>query len=358
MNKAFGILVLALLPFAFSARAMEALPPVSLEEQHSYRVEVLQVSDIEPFREALDGFMKELAANGIVEGKNLIVNRAAIDFDLEKGGFWDRIGVLFRIRDEARRIARAKPDLALTIGTPATKHARAILEEARVPAVFTAVANPLDAGCPSLFDAGPGMTGATLHTDMAESLKIVRRIFPNVQRIGMVHTDDENGVAHVEATKANARDIGVAIDARQVNKRDSIIPLLKELVGHGNGVQMFAVPLDTYYGLRKLEPAIDLNDFSTEHHIPVVSFALFRMPGAVLYAGADFRAVGKLSGVQAAKILKRRTKPDILPILRQEKPTVLIDPQRVAAFNISLPPAMLQAKVERQDGFWQLDPDK
>jgi putative ABC transport system substrate-binding protein len=173
-----------------------------------------------------------------------------------------------------------------------------------------------------------------------------------------VHTDDENGIAHVEAARAIAPEFGMAVASREVNKRDSIIPSLKELFEQGNGVQMFAVPLDSYYGLRKFEPTVDLSEFSTEHKLPVISFALFRMPGAVLYAGADFRVVGNLSGQQASKILKRHTTPDILPILRQEQPTVLIDPKRAATLNIALSAALLQGKNERQDGYWEIAPAK
>ena len=51
------------------------------------------------------------------------------------------------------------------------------------------------------------------------------------------------------------------------------------------------------------------------------------MPGAMLYVGADFAAVGGLSAMQAVKILKRHMKPDVLPILKLDRPTVLIDPQ-------------------------------
>jgi putative ABC transport system substrate-binding protein len=354
---AFACLVAATL-FLSPSHAMEALSTASLDEQHSYRIDVLQVTDIEPFQEALDGFLKTLADNGMAEGRNLVVNRVKIDFDIEKGGFWDRVGVLFRIRDAAWRMAQSKPDLVLTIGTPATKYARGILEDAHVPVVFTAVANPLDAGCPSLVDCGGGMTGSTLYMDMADSLKIVHRFFPAVHRIGMVHTDDENGIAHVEAAKATARNFDLVVNSRQVNKQDSIVPSLKELLGQGSGVEMFAVPLDSYYGLRKFEPTIDLSDFSAEHQLPIVSFALFRMPGAVLYAGADFRTVGSLAAEQAGKILKRHVKPDILPVLHQDKPTVLIDPRRAAALHLAMPDSVLQAKVERGDGYWQIDPGK
>lgn len=352
MKRLFALALL----IAVSAPAMslEPLPEGQVDEGAVYRIEVLQVTDIGPYQDSFEGFLKTLADNGITQGRNLVVRRTKIDFDIENGGFWDRLGVLRQIKKEALRMTESKPDLVLTIGTPATKYARDILDDARIPVVFTAVANPRDAGCTSLKDAGPGVTGATLYTDMGEALKVVKEIFPSVKKIGMVHTDDENGIAHVDTTKQAADGAGIEVASRMVGKSDAIVPSLKELVAEGKGAQMFAVPLDTYYGLRKLEPARDLSDFAAEYDIPVVSFALVRVPGAAVYVGADFRTVGSLSGNQAVKILKRRMKPDVLPIVRQERPTVLIDPQRVAALKVTLPESILAKKAETREGFWEI----
>ncbi|WP_286757700.1 ABC transporter substrate binding protein [Ralstonia sp. RL] len=355
MKRLIKLIPLALMMCTLPVRALEALPPSRMDPPRTFRIEVLQVTDIEPYQQSLDGFLSTLGDNDIEQGKNLEIHRTKIDFDIEKGGFWDKVGVLFRVRQEAHRIAESKPDLVLTIGTPATKYARAILEDARIPVVFTAVANPLDADCTSLIDGGPGVTGSTLYTDMSESLRIVQQIFPAVQRIGMVHTDDENGVAHVKAAKKTAGELKIAVSSREVNKHDNIVPSLKEL--HRDGAQMFAVPLDTYYGLRRYEPATDLSDFGAEHKLPIVSFAMVRVPGAVLYVGADFRAVGSLAGTQAVKILKRRVKPDVLPILRQEKPTVLLDPERAHALGVTLPSTLVGTRFPGKDGFLQVRVD-
>lgn len=348
------MLTLVLVAGALPARAMEALAPAAMEEAHVFRVEVLQVTDIEPFQEAMTGFLKGLQSHGIVPGKNLRLNRVKIDFDVEKGGFWSRLGVLMRIREEATRIAAAKPDLVLTIGTPATRYARGILEDANIPVVFTAVADPKEAGCVSLVDGGEGVTGATLYTDMGDTVKVLQQIFPQVRRIGMVHTDDENGVANVEAARASAGRLGIDVSSRLVEKSDSIVPSLKQLRGQAGGVDMFAVPLDTYYGLRKYEPATDLGDFGIENQLPVVTLAMVRVPGAALYVGADFDYVGTLSGNQAARILQRRVKPDVMPILKQAAPTVLVDPERLAALKVVLPSALLEHKSQGRDGFWQI----
>ena len=352
MHKTAAATLLAF-SFILPVHAFEPLPPETMDDTRVFKVEVLQVTDIEPYREAYDGFMKTLRDNGLVEGKNLQVHRTAIDFDVENGGFCSKLGVLLRIRQEATRIVLAKPDLVLTIGTPATKYARGMLAEARIPLVFTAVANPEDAGCVSLIDGGEGATGATLYTDMSDSLKLVRDVFPNVHRIGMVYSDDENGLANVTAASAQGKPLGLDVSAREVNKRAPIAPALKEL--YAAGAQMFAVPLDTYYGLHRYEAAMDLGDFGIEHKVPVVTLAMVKVPGAALYVGADFNQVGRLAGTQAAKILKRHIKPDVLPILRQETPTVMVDPARLAALNVALPPALDSHKTDIGNGFWQIE---
>ena len=191
------------------------------------------------------------------------------------------------------------------------------------------MANPLDAGCASLVDAGPGATGATLYTDTAQSLKVVKDIFPGVQKIGMVHSDDDNGIAHVEATRATARELGIAVSSKLVSKNDNIVPSLKALFDQGAGAQLFAVPLDAYYGLRNYEPARDLGDFGAEYQLPVVSFAMVRV-----------------------------TRPDVLPILKQDLPTILVDPERVLALNVTLPPYALEHRSQARNGFWQISAER
>ena len=354
MKKILGFLASLMLFFSAPGWALEMLSTQSMEAPRTYKIEVLQVTDIGPYREALNGFLKTLRDNGIKEGENLIVNRVIIDFDVENGGFWDRLSLLGRIRDEANRVASARPDLALTIGTPATKYARRILELSKIPTVFTAVANPLDAGATSLSDAGTGVTGSTLHIDMANSMKMLKQIFPSVTRIGMVHTDDENGVTHVQAARDSGIPFDVTVTSQQVNKQDNIVPALKVLYNDGRGVQLFAVPLDTYYAMRKFEPTNDLSDFAIERNIPIVAFALTPVPGAVLYVGADFGVVGSLAGKQAIKILKQRKIADTLPILKQEAPSVFLDPKRVEALKVQLPQSILDKKTVRPDGLWEV----
>ena len=309
-------------------------------QQKTCTIDVLQVTNVEPFERVYQGFMQELSAAGLVEGQNLKVNRRIVDFDIEKGGLWKKVGVLFEIKSAASKIVEARPDLVLTVGTPATKYAKDKIVAAGIPLVFTAVAIPEAAGCKSLTVAGPGFTGATLYLDMADALKIARLAFPDIKTVGIVHTDDDNAMAQVEQVKAVGSQAGFTFITKEISKNDKFTPAARELIAQG--AQAFAVPLDTYYGLRNYEPCFELSDVSLKNKMPVLSLVHMKVPGAILYIGAEFPLIGALSGKQAAKILLEGAKPGDLPILRQDDLTIMVDTDKLKSLQIELPMEILQ----------------
>ena len=46
-----------------------------------------------------------------------------IDADLD-AGIWEKAKIFLKIKNQAARIASAKPDLVITVGTPATKYSK------------------------------------------------------------------------------------------------------------------------------------------------------------------------------------------------------------------------------------------
>jgi len=307
----------------------------------NYHVEVLQVTDIEPYKLCYEKFIEELAKNGISQGSNLTIKRTVIDFDVEKAGLWKKIGVLMRIKSEASRIADEKPDLVLTIGTPATRHAKDKIIGAGIPVVFAAVAIPEAAGCRSLTEPGPGFTGSTLYMDMSHALKIVKLAFPSFKTLAVVYSDDENAVAHVEEISKHAPSLGMKIITRQVkSKSDSITPYARELLNEG--AECFIIPLDTYYGLRNYEACLDLLEIADATNQPGISFVLMKFPGACLYVGSDFGISGAMSAQQAVKILKEGVKPESLPVAHQQDLNVMVDTNIMKKRGVELPMEILQ----------------
>jgi putative tryptophan/tyrosine transport system substrate-binding protein len=311
-----------------------------LAQEKNYRVEVLQITDFEELQLVYDGFLKELEKGGILRGRNLKVKRTIIDFDIENPSLVKRINVYLKILREASRIAKEKPDLVLTMGTPVTKYAKDKIIAAGIPLVFTALAFPAEVGCKSLTEAGPGFTGVTTHMNMKDALKIVKQAFPAIKTIGIVHSDDASSIAHVEEVKKEGLYLGITVISKKVGIKAEIVPALREL--QKQGVQVFAVPPDPYYELRDHEKAGELIEFSKANKIQAFTLVIDKVPGAILYVGVDFDTIGTLSGKQSVKILKDGVKPETLPILQQQDLTVIVDAKVVQALNIQLPPEILR----------------
>jgi putative ABC transport system substrate-binding protein len=311
-----------------------------LAQEKNYRVEVLQITNFEELQMVYDGFLKELEKSGISKGRNLTVNRTMIDFDIENSSLAKRINVYLSIRKEASRIAKEKPDLVLTMGTPVTKYAKDKIIAAGIPLVFTALAFPAAVGCKSFTEAGPGFTGVTTHMNMKDALAIVKQAFPAIKTVGIVHSDDSNSIAHVEEAKKEGLSLGITVISKQVGIKAAIVPALKEL--QKQGVQVFAVPPDPYYELRDHEKAGELIEFSKANKIQAFTLVIDKIPGAILYVGVDFDTIGSLSGKQSVKILKDGVKPEALPILQQQDLTIMVDTKVMQALNIQLPPEILR----------------
>ncbi len=304
-----------------------------------YHISVLQVSKIQVFDNAYEGFRDALREQGLVEGDNLTLTRHIIDADLD-ANLWEKVGVLIKIKKTAGRIVDEKPDLVLTIGTPATKYSRDKIVKAGIPMVFSCVANPVAAGCTSMTEAGAGFTGATIYIDPYDVIKIARLALPRMRTMGIIHCDDDNAVAFAEEAKEKAAKQGLRVVTKQVGKSDKIGPAAIELLEQG--ADMFGIPPDTYYALRDNEPSRELLAITRDRKIPAVAFMTSGAQGCILYVGPSLRTNGFLSGQQAVKILKQGVKPEQLPIATQENLTILSDVDAIKHIGIEIPLEILQ----------------
>ncbi len=299
-----------------------------------YHIEVLQVSDIPLFERTYTGFVEAITQQGLVEGQNLTINRHIIGADAD-ASLWEKVGILLKIKKTASEIVEAKPDLVLTISTPATKYSKKKFVQAGIPVVFSAVSNPFIVGCRSLETAGEGFTGATLYMDPLALLTLTKMAVPTIKTMGMIYSDDDNAIAFIEEVQRKSKQVGISVVAKQVNKADPFMPAARELLDAG--IDSIGLPLDSYYGLNNDQAGRESSRFARENNIPLFAFMNHPIAGGVLYIGPDFKFIGELSGQQALKILKEGKTPAELPVLRQNELCISYDPEAVARLGIVFP---------------------
>lgn len=89
----------------------------------------------------------------------------------------------------ANELATLKPDVIVAITTPM---AQAVAKVATCPVVFGAVTDPVGAGLVQSVDKGePNITGTSDAWPYEDQLKLIRRISPNVKRLGVLYNPGE-----------------------------------------------------------------------------------------------------------------------------------------------------------------------
>jgi putative tryptophan/tyrosine transport system substrate-binding protein len=123
-----------------------------------------------------ENLIKELERQGICDGKN-------VRYVIKNANGQVQMAV-----NIATDLASQKPDVIVAITIPM---ACAIVKTARCPVIFAAVSDPVGAGLVKSVDFGePTITGTSDAWPFEDQLKIIRKITPNVRRIGILYNPE------------------------------------------------------------------------------------------------------------------------------------------------------------------------
>jgi putative tryptophan/tyrosine transport system substrate-binding protein len=138
------------------------------------RVAYLGSVTAEAGKDRLAEFRRALGAFGYVEGRNLIIDsRHAVD--------------VARLGEFASELLRLKPNVFVTVATPATVAAKSVTRQ--IPIVFSGVGDPVALGLvTSLSRPGGNITGVTnIASDLAgKRLELLKELLPQVALVGVL----------------------------------------------------------------------------------------------------------------------------------------------------------------------------
>ena len=255
------------------------------------RVAIVQHSAAAALDEGVRGVLDSLKANGLIDGKNISIERFNADND-------------FAVANAiAEQVVAAGFDMIVTISTLSLQTVAKANSSARVIHVFGIVADAFRVGVgigrKSPLDHPKRLVGVPTPLPVAESFRLARKLFPGLQSVGVVWNPSE---ANSEITTMQAREIcrELRIDLREAHVDSSAAVAEAAAALTAQGVQAIWVGGDNSVTLA-LDSVVSA---ARKARIPVFSSVPMEPNrGTLLDLGSNFYDAGRMTGNLAAEIL-------------------------------------------------------
>jgi putative tryptophan/tyrosine transport system substrate-binding protein len=257
------------------------------------------------FAPVFDGVKQGLTRLGYKEGENTT-------FIVE-----DTRGSVPDLDARAAKLAEAKPDVIVTVGTSHTAAAKKA--SSSLPIIFALVGDPLRSGfIASYQSSGNNLTGVTNAAGRlsGKRLEVLKETAPHVKRVlAIVAIKESIAEVSYESLKETARKLGVQVLRENAVDRKEIEKIL---------LAMTPGTVDAIYHVPSVLMGANIDLLITkalEDRLPlIVHEDSFVRKGALVSYGAEFRRIGAQSARLIAKVLSG-VKPWHLPT---ERPAHLV----------------------------------
>ena len=271
-----------------------------------------------------------LAAQGFVEGRNLVFEQRSADAQP------------WRLSSLVDELAAANVDVIVTFGYPpalaAKNSARAI------PVVVTGAGDPVATGLvDGLARPGGHLTGVTeLSTDLStKRLEILKDAVPNLRRVAMLWNADDLGMTlRYQAAETAAGVLGVKVQALGVREPDDFDKAFAEMQRELPGAILMVSDALTMLNRRHVV------EFASANRLPTIFeiSAIVREGGLMSY-GPKQSEIGERAAYLVARIL-RGTRPADLPLEAPTRFEFLVNLKTARALGIDLPPTLISRADE------------
>ena len=281
----------------------------------------LAETDVEP--RAWDAaFRKRLNELGWIEGR---------DVQLEYR--W-AAGKVERLQEFAKELLRLKPDVLLSVSTPATA---ALQHETNVvPIVFAVVSDPVGSGfVASLAKPGGNITGFTTFEASLSGkwLELMRDIAPNVKRVGFLFNPSTAPFAryYVDTFRSTAPALGMEPIEAPVQSPAEIEAAMTK-VGSGGGAGFLVMSDASMLVWRET-----IYSLASRYRLPVIyGYRLYVADGGLMSYGVDQIDLFRGAAAYVDRIL-RGAKPDQLPVQLPTKFKLVINLKTAKALGLDVP---------------------
>lgn len=234
----------------------------------------------------------------------------------------------------ARQFVGNQPDVIVTIATPSAQTMLSATQD--IPIVFSAVSDPVEAGLVTSLDRpGGNVTGVSDRSPVAEHLKLLREIKPDLRKLGYLYNAAEtNSVSTLKLLQTLAAKQGIEIVPSAAARSSEVQMATRALIGK---VDMIYVPTDNTI-IAVLEGAANAAAESQTPLFTADSSSIGRGPFAA--QGINYYDAGIETGRLAVRILNGE-KPADMAVVTPPVRDVLIDLRAAKVMGIDIPQSVL-----------------
>ena len=277
-----------------------------------------------------EGFLQGLSEAGFVEGENLIVEYQNAYTDMGTAG------------QISSGFVSDKVDLICAIATPTAQSAYNAAMDVGIPVIYTAVTDPVAA---ELADAEGNpvgeVTGPSDNLPIEAQLQMMRKLIPDAKKLGIMYTTSEaNSVSAIAEYKELAPKYGFELTEKGITATADIPLAADDLLS-----QVDCITNLTDNTVVASLPTI--LEKANEKNIPVFGSEIEQVKiGCLAAEGLDYIALGKQTGVMAAKVLKGEAKASELVFELITEPGFYVNTKAAENLGITVTDDMMEEAVE------------
>jgi len=286
----------------------------------TYKIGIGQFAQHGSLDNCYQGFVEGLAEAGIVEGENLKIDYQNAQADM---------GIAQQI---AAQFAAGRVDMMVGIATPMAQACYNAASGA-IPTVFTAVTDPIAAGFVNADGSAAGeVTGTSDALPIKAQLETIRAMLPDAAKIGILYTTSEvNSISAIEIYKQLAPEYGFEIVESGISTiadiplaLDALLPKVDCLTNLTDNTVVSALAL--------------MLDKANAAGKPVFGSEIEQVKlGCIAAEGLDYIALGRQTGLMAAKVLKGEAKASEIAYEIITEPGLYVNADVLAKFGVTLP---------------------
>ena len=276
------------------------------------------------WQECADALLDELRLAGYVEGKNLTVARSHAQ------------GETVNILPMLQNLAASDADALVTFSTPVLQGALTTVKSK--PFVFTYCTDPIAAGAGKNWtDHDPRLTGIGTRHVATETVRVIRRAFPDLRRLGALYNAGEvNSVTSVSDLREACRSAGIELVELTLAAPGEAIQAVQALTAR----QVDAVYLPDDNTAYQAFDAI-VGTLNRARLPLVVSDPAYSDRGALLAVGPGYGPPGRAAARQLLRIF-RGEPPASIPMENIYVQSVVFNPAAAATLGLRFDPALIK----------------